>query len=158
MINKDTQIIELLGRYKLISEILNSGLEVAIPERDRGIDLIAYTDFTDKTEEYLSKPIQMKASTERSFGIWKKYSKFSNLIMAYIWYIQDENKCVTYALTYKEVLEIAEKMHWTKTSSWKDKGGYITTKPSKKLIKLLEPYMMNSKNSKKWEDKIKEKS
>tara|TARA_Y100000310_G_scaffold238471_1_gene241852 strand:- start:450 stop:911 length:462 start_codon:yes stop_codon:yes gene_type:complete len=151
MVNQDNQIIELLGRNKLVSEILLSGLEVAIPERDRGIDLIAYTDFTDKTQEYISKPIQMKSSTKSVFGIWKKYSKFSNLIMAYIWYIQDENKCVTYALTYKEALEIAEKMGWTNTSSWNDKGGYSTSNPSKKLTELLKPYKMNSK---KWWNKI----
>jgi len=147
----DTQIIELLGRNKLISEILRSGLEVALPERDRGIDLITYTDFSDKSDFFIAKPIQMKASTKEVFGIWKKYSKFNDLIIAYIWYIEEEDKSITYALTYGEAFEICKKMGWSETISWKQNGGYSTTKPSKKLKELLEPYKMNSN---KWKGKI----
>ncbi len=40
----DPQVVELLGRNKLISDLLRAGLEVALPMRDRGIDLIAYVD------------------------------------------------------------------------------------------------------------------
>ncbi|MHB2036215.1 MAG: hypothetical protein ACYCPW_05680 [Nitrososphaerales archaeon] len=40
----DTQLVELAGRNWLTSELLKAGLEVARPERDRGIDLIAYVD------------------------------------------------------------------------------------------------------------------
>lgn len=35
----DTQLVELAGRNWLASELLRAGLEVARPERDRGIDL-----------------------------------------------------------------------------------------------------------------------
>lgn len=42
--NVDSQVVELLGRNRLIDELLRAGLEVAVPERDRGIDLIAYLD------------------------------------------------------------------------------------------------------------------
>ena len=38
----DTQMIEIMGRNRLIDELLRAGLEVALPLRDRGIDLIAY--------------------------------------------------------------------------------------------------------------------
>lgn len=147
----DTQIIEILGRNKLVSEILRSGLEVALPERDRGIDLIAYTDFSDKTDSFIAKPIQMKASKKEVFGIWKKYLKFKNLILVYIWYIEEENKTITFALTYDEALEICNTMGWSETISWKNNGGYSTTKPSKRLKELLKPYKMDSK---KWWDKI----
>ena len=40
----DTQTTELVGRNFLVSELLRAGLEVARPERDRGIDLVAYVD------------------------------------------------------------------------------------------------------------------
>jgi hypothetical protein len=39
----DTQQIELLGRNRL-EWIIRADLEVPIPIRDRGIDLIAYAD------------------------------------------------------------------------------------------------------------------
>ncbi len=32
----DTQVVELLGRNKLVSDLLRAGLEVALPMRDRG--------------------------------------------------------------------------------------------------------------------------
>lgn len=43
----DTQLVELAGRNWLASELLRAGLEVARPERDRGIDLIAYVDLDE---------------------------------------------------------------------------------------------------------------
>jgi hypothetical protein len=147
----DTQIIEILGRNRLISEILRNGLEVSLPERDRGIDLIAYTDFSDKTDSFIAKPIQMKASTKESFGIWKKYSKFKDLLMVYVWYIEEEDKTITYALTYEEAFKICKNLGWSETISWKEKGGYSTSKLSTKLKELLKPYKMSSK---KWWDKI----
>ena len=41
----DSQLIEIIGRNRLINELLRGGLEVATPLRDRGIDLIAYHYF-----------------------------------------------------------------------------------------------------------------
>ncbi|MFM9965462.1 MAG: hypothetical protein ACKV2Q_30110 [Planctomycetaceae bacterium] len=40
----DTQVVELLGRQRLMGELLRDGLEVAVPARDRGVDLIAFAD------------------------------------------------------------------------------------------------------------------
>ena len=34
----DSQVIELLGRNLLVAELLQAGLEVALPIRDRGLD------------------------------------------------------------------------------------------------------------------------
>ena len=75
----DTQVIELLGRNRLVSELLRAGLEVAVPARDRGIDLIAYLDLIDPQDEakdpasagrvqrFAARPIQMKAASQQSF-------------------------------------------------------------------------------------------
>ena len=40
----DSQVVEVLGRNRLVSDLLQAGLEVALPVRDRGVDLIAYAD------------------------------------------------------------------------------------------------------------------
>ena len=37
----DSQVTEYLGRNLLIDQLLRAGVEVAIPVRDRGVDLIA---------------------------------------------------------------------------------------------------------------------
>jgi len=81
----DSQTIELVGRSQLTSELLRAGLEVALPLRDRGIDLVAYADTGDGVTAFTAVPIQMKAASERSFSIDRKYDKFPNLLHAYVW-------------------------------------------------------------------------
>lgn len=76
----DTQKVELLGRNRLIDELLRDDLEIALPVRDRGIDLIAYVDLDSASSTYVACPIQMKAAWTRSFVIEKKYAKFPRLV------------------------------------------------------------------------------
>lgn len=138
----DTQTIEILGRNRLINELLVAGLEVAIPLRDRGIDLIAYVDLAAKTPKFASVPIQMKAASTRAFSIDTKYVKISNLVIAYVWGLNAPKHAQIFALTYSEAVDIAEAMRWTSTASWA-KGRFSTSNPSKKLCELLAPYRMS---------------
>lgn len=161
----DTQVIELLGRNRLVSELLRAGLEVAIPARDRGIDLIAYRDLIDPPEgaevhapnpakpvqRFVAKPIQMKAASRQSFSISRKYAKLRDLVLAFVWNLQDPDRAVTYALTYDEAVAVGEAMGYTATSSWTDKDTYATTQPSAKLLEKLEPYRMTPER---WWDKV----
>ena len=100
----DTQKVELLGRNRLIDELLRDDLEVALPVRDRGIDLIAYADLISATTTYVARPIQMKASWARAFVVDKRYAKFPGLLLAYVWHLGDRQQAVTYALSYEEAL------------------------------------------------------
>lgn len=147
----DTQIVELIGRHHLTAELLQAGLEVATPVRDRGVDMIAYIDIDDRVENFSACPIQLKASTKRSFGVNKKYEKIHNLLLVYVWNLVGDVPRVTYALTYNEAFGVAEMAGWTKTHSWKVGGGYVSTNPSVKLLSLLEPYKMSAD---KWLKKI----
>lgn len=79
----DRQKIEILGRNRLINELLLAGLEVATPTRDRGVDLIAYLDVDDAIDRFVAFPIQMKVSSHSRFGVDRKYDRFPNLILAY---------------------------------------------------------------------------
>ncbi len=137
----DTQKVELLGRNRLIDELLRDDLEVALPVRDRGIDLIAYADLISATATYAARPIQMKAAWTNSFVIERKYAKFPGLLLAYVWHLDDRQRAVTFAMSYEESLAIANKMRWLGGVSWA-RGKYSTTKPSAELIRLLEPYRM----------------
>jgi len=136
----DTQKTEIIGRNRLINELLEAGLEVAMPIRDRGVDLIAYIDIDDEIDRFIAFPIQLKVSTDRRFSVMRKYNRFPNLIIAYVWGIGDGGNAVTYALTQQESTAIAESMGWTATASW-EKGFYHSI-TSKKLSQLLEPYVM----------------
>ena len=55
----DTQVVELIGRSRLIIELLGAGLEVAVPIRDRGVDLIVYVDLETKARSFIARPIQL---------------------------------------------------------------------------------------------------
>ena len=136
----DSQKVEILGRNRLIDELLRDNLEVAVPVRDHGIDLIAYAD---KAATCVARPIQMKAAWKQAFGIDQKYEKFPNLIIAYVWNLGDPLQAVTYAMSYAEAFEVADAMGWTKTASWK-RGGYVNNQPSQKLRALLEPFRMDA--------------
>lgn len=148
----DAQTIEIIGRNKLINELLKAGLEVALPMRDRGIDLIAYVDIgrDEKLQSFVACPLQMKAATLCSFGVNQKYEKFPNLILTYVWYLDSPDRNITYALTYAEAFRVAEELGWTKTASW-DHGNYTTNNPSKNLLALLEPHQMTPD---KWWNKV----
>ncbi len=138
----DTQVIELLGRQRLVSELLRAGLEVALPMRDRGVDLIVYADLKKSVDRFVARPIQMKAASNSSFGIWQKFEKIQGLILAYVWHVGELSQTVTHALTYEEAFKVAEAMNWTTTPSWIEKGGYGTTNPNEKLLNLLGPHRM----------------
>ena len=59
----DSQQVELIGRNLLIAQLVADGLEVAVPTRDRGVDLIVYSD-REEHGRFVAKPIQLKALVE----------------------------------------------------------------------------------------------
>src|ERR1019366_10107162 len=122
MVKPDTQLIELAGRNWLASELLRAGVEIARPERDRGIDLIAYVDLDVRVQSFVACPIQMKAATGAVFSLDPKYARFPGLILAYVWNLGNPLRITCFALTYSEALAVARKMRWTRTASWL-KGG-----------------------------------
>lgn len=149
----DPQSVEIVGRNKLVNELLKAGIEVSLPIRDRGIDLIAYIDIDreNKLQSFVACPIQMKAATERRFSLHKKYERFKNLLLTFVWHVHDPNSNIIYALTYSEALKVAEKLEWTKTETWVERGKYSSTSPGKKIVDLIEPYKMTPE---KWRNKV----
>lgn len=127
---------------------MRAGIEIARPERDRGIDLIAYVDRDARIGSFRACPIQMKAATGEVFSLDPKYAQFPGLLLAYVWNLGDPAYTKCFALTYPEALNVATTMGWTKTESWRTGGrhkkrGYSTTRPSQRLRDLLRPYEMN---------------
>jgi hypothetical protein len=147
----DSQVVEIMGRNRLINELLQANLEVAIPMRDRGIDLIAYVDLEQDTEAFVARPIQMKAATRASFSISRKYERVRDLIIAFVWNLGDSANAVTYAMTYPEAVAIGEHFGWTTTVSWLENKAYTTNRPSKGLVDALAEYQMTEQ---KWRERI----
>ena len=103
----DSQLTELAGRHWLISQLVSAGLEVAQPERDRGIDLIVYADLDEQVGDFVACPIQMKAATTATFGVDRKYAKFRRLLLVYVWHLREPAQTSAYALTFTEAETIA---------------------------------------------------
>lgn len=86
----DAQTIGLLGRDKVIEQLHRAGLEVTLPRRDRGIDVIAYAD---KAASFQALPIQVKASANFRWVGYQKYEPFAELVMAFVMYLADTERC-----------------------------------------------------------------
>jgi hypothetical protein len=141
----------LSGHHFLIAQLVAGGLEVAIPVRDRGVDLIAYLDLTADTEQFVSCPVQLKASKEARFSLDRKYEKIANLLLAFVWHIEDPSRACVYALTYKEAFHLLNKRGHTKTASWIVKKGYSVPNPGADWLKDLERYRMTPER---WRERI----
>lgn len=140
----DTQAIEIIGRNILVNQLIRAGLEVAFPIRDRGIDLIIYSDRPEAEHDFSAIAIQLKVSSGKSFSINKIFEKTAQLIIVYVWDIESENPRA-FALTYCQVLKIASDCGYIKTQSWAEHGRYAVNNPGTRLQEMLSPYEMTSK-------------
>lgn len=141
-IRLDTQVVEVLGRQRLVEQLLRAGIEVAEPVRDRGVDLIAYLERGDDHLAFAAFPIQLKACSERAWNIDRKYAAVPGLIIAHVWYVSQPEDTVVYAMTYGEAVNLAEAMGYAASPSWRDGGYYATSSPAARLVEFLERHRM----------------
>jgi hypothetical protein len=116
---RDNQVIELRGRALLVEQLFAAGIEVATPVRDRGVDLIAYIDRDAKS--YVSRPIQLRAFRKEGIKLDKKHARFPGLILALVCYIDEPDRTVTYALPYRDAIDLFRKrklLKWNKRDSY----------------------------------------
>jgi hypothetical protein len=73
------QTICLLGRDPVIAQLHRAGLEVALPRREHGIDIIAYVD---KERTFQALPIQVKSSAGFRWVVNEKYGPFARATRA----------------------------------------------------------------------------
>lgn len=140
----EPQVVEILGRNWLINELLKAGIGIASPAIDQGIDLIAYLDREKNPSGFIAKPIQLKASSKEMFSIDAKYEKTNELLLVYVWHLQENKNIVAYAMNYRQALEVADQMGYTQNDSWINFHSYTTTKPGEKIKTLLRKHEMTT--------------
>jgi hypothetical protein len=135
----DSQQTEILGRAALAVELMGDGLEVAQPDRDLGIDLVAYT-----VNPWNAMPIQLKVATGSAFSVDRKYERLPGLVMVYVWNARRGAEADFYAMLWTDAQALAESLGWTQSKSWNRErgGGYTTTRPSAKVLEAMAPYRM----------------
>ncbi len=141
----DSQLIELAGRNWLMSQLQQAGIEVARPERDRGVDLIAYLEYP----RFIACPIQLKVSSKSAFCVYRE--KHKGMLLVYVWHVQDPPKTVALAMTWAEAEAVAQNMGWTAKPSYRKPKGYwrvpaVKANSRKESVRtlssLLERYKM----------------
>jgi hypothetical protein len=135
-----TSIVEAAGLSVLEHRLLAAGFEFAIPGFDRGIDVFAYRE-----KPFQAFPIQLKAARNEGIGIDRKYAK-RGLHLAYVVNALSQNP-VVYVLPYDDAERIIAGPHLD-TMSWRVRGLWRYSKPTKRLISELLPYQ----NAENWFD------
>ena len=138
----DKQQIGLIGKHILIADLFAANFEVAEPLRDRGIDLIAFRDGTDG-EEFEARPIQLKTSSVETFELYSKYERFTDLRIVYVWKAKNPVDAEFYCLAYPEAIDVLKSMKHAGYSILKEKGHWVTTKPSEPLKNALKSFQVN---------------
>jgi hypothetical protein len=147
----DSQQIGIIGKQIAIAHLLAADLEVAVPIRDRGIDLIVYRDRAEDGV-FRACPIQLETASEAVFGLDAKYQHFGGLRIVFVWNAKEPSKAQLFSLTYVEAEEVLTQMKFDQTDSWKE-GKYTTTRPSVKLKALLEQ-RFEVKNPQQWPERL----
>lgn len=133
----DSQQIEILGRAALTAALVADGLEVAHPERDAGIDLLAFT-----VDPWGVVPIQMKAATGERFSLDRKYERIPVLVMVYVWNARTAGQAEFYAMAWEEAKAIADELGWTSTATWLNRGTYTNNQPGERVKAAISPHRM----------------
>lgn len=134
--NLDTQQVEIIGRNFLVAQLVAEDLEVATPLRDEGVDLLVYTGKRSEGN-FVAAPIQLKSAQAAIFGVDTKFLAFPSLILACVWGVKGAKGMQLYLMTYKQALEVAEELGWTRTNDFLAGGRYTTTDPSKRVLDAL---------------------
>jgi hypothetical protein len=145
--SSDSQLVEIAGKHLLISRLVAAGFEVAEPLRDKGIDLIIYRG----GDHFRALPVQMKASTQESFSLDRKYENSPDLLIAYVWNVNAGQTGEVYLLTFKQALTVMDEKGYSKADSWTQNGYYFVRNAGKQLKELLKPYRMQAQN---WRERI----
>lgn len=133
----DAETLTIVGRNHLINELLEAGIESAVPVRPNGISLFAYLD---SKQGMIVCPLHVRASAGKAFAIDQKLERVPNLVHTFVWGV-GTSASATYALTHHEALGVADAMGYTITQAWQ-RGLYTTQQPSKSLVEHLERYRM----------------
>jgi hypothetical protein len=132
----DAQQVELIGRGHLVAALAFDGVEIAEPMRDHGVDLVGYVE-----DDWRSSPIQLKAFRSAGFSIDRKYLRFGpRLVIVFAWHVLDPSDVELYAMTFAQAVEVGHEMGYTATASWNSSDAYSTSRPSRRLRAMLDPY------------------
>jgi len=142
--------IAILGQNRLVEQLVLGGIDIALPIRKHGVDLIAYMTPRDRSEDFISAPLRVTSSTGRAFSIDNSLESITDLLHVFVWNVGGEG-CSIFALTHRELGAVAEALGYSLAPSYQ-KGLYPQPQiGSKSLANALEPFRMHVES---WSQKL----
>lgn len=148
----DAMTLRLLGRNRVIDDLLRAGLQSALPLVDgTGVDLFAFGVPRAAHEPWISAPVRVRASSGRAFAIDEGAERIPGLLHAFVWGLGGSDERV-YVLDHREARTIAEQMGFALPQTGQF-ALYDHQAPSRSLMELIEPYRTGSDR---WRDRLSE--
>jgi hypothetical protein len=112
------------------TELMRRGIDVAYPESDYGVDIIAFRRSHDGKIANTFVPIQVKARSASGYSFQKSwFSKAVNIVLVQVWWISETPEF--YVFQNLQHVEDALGDH-ALSPSWTDKGSYSVTEATKR--------------------------
>ena len=128
----DGQQVELMGTAALTAALIREGFEIARPARDRGIDLIVFSD----SDHFTALPIQVKTHTGSGFMVHRKDERFKSLVHALVWNAQGKSPNL-FLFTQKEAVALLPEGKATKAYYSGSNGHWTWHKTPPKIADQL---------------------
>ena len=147
--------IATLGRDRVVAALEQAGLEVErLPRVNDRVHLVVRATLEGSPRRRVERPVHVQASATSSFRVLRSWAAIPGLLLVYVWHVTEAAEAVSHALTYREAEAIVERLGWTRTWAWRQRGGrYGTTKAEqhRRLRELLAPHRMTPHT---WWDKV----
>jgi hypothetical protein len=145
-IELDKQQIELIGTAALTAVLVREGFEIARPLRDRGVDLVVYSDALSARSPSAIL-LQVKAHSETGLEVFReKYQKFPALVYAVVWQALSQPRY--FLFDHDEAVALIPEAS-RQTPSWNKEGGHWTwTYP--KVPPIVQQNMARFENRWEW--------
>jgi hypothetical protein len=148
----DSEMRELIRRARLMDELLEDGVNVALPTGACEIDMLAYVDSRTAPRTIVSVPIKVASFSSDALSSNLEIARTSGLLIALVWGISNPELVRTFAftpaeLTVVKMIEIIERASATRSGESPNQA----CTPDAILQNALEPFAMSPG---KWRKKI----
>src|ERR1700680_5070471 len=113
-VQMESEMLEMVGRARLMDELLQDGVNVALPMGACEIDMLAYVDSRTTPCRIVSVPIKVASFCCDALSSNLEAARASGLLIALVWGISNPEHVRTFAftpaeLTVVKMIEIIER-------------------------------------------------
>ena len=135
-------LIGKAGEMLVAAELMRRGVEVAYPASDVGVDLLAFRLGKKQTVPNRIVPIQVKARSEYGYAFQKSwFSRVPGVVLVWVWHVRYELETSPEFFVFQDIGQVESALgDHVETHSWRELGGYSTTKPTNVHIERMRSH------------------